>query len=192
MKNVKTPKGSAGFSNLVTPDTKFHPEGQYKTSITLSAEEAAPLIADAEEEANELAVLDKKTKKVVMPEGIKYPYVVNEDDTVTFTFKSKKAPKLFDIKGNPIRGAAREDLHRISGSTIKVKGAFATYEGFGGGVCAYLNEVQIISLVEGGGGGFGDESEGDDDGYVARPDSGSAAPKDDAPLDEPADDDIPF
>jgi hypothetical protein len=100
-----------------------------------------------------------------MPEGIKMPFVENDDDTVTFTFKSKKKPKLFDAKGNPIRNT--EGLQRIAGSTIKVKGAFSSYEGFGGGVTAYLNDVQIIKLVEGGGGGFGDESEGDDDGYVA-------------------------
>jgi hypothetical protein len=165
MKNFTTPKGAAGYSNLVTPDTKFDAEGKYKTSITIPAAQAESLMDLAREEANELAVLDKKTKKVVMPEGIKMPFVENDDDTVTFTFKSKKKPKLFDAKGNPIRNT--EGLQRIAGSTIKVKGAFSSYEGFGGGVTAYLNDVQIIKLVEGGGGGFGDESEGDDDGYVA-------------------------
>lgn len=166
MKNFTTPKGAAGYSNLVKPDTKFHPEGQYKTSITLPKAEAESLMELAREEANELAVLDKKTKKVVMPEGIKYPFVENEDDdTVTFTFKSKKKPKLFDAKGNPIKAAAAEELRIGGGSTIKVKGAFATYEGFGGGVCAYLNEVQLIKLVEFGGGGF--KAEDDEDGYVA-------------------------
>lgn len=192
MKNITTPKGTAGFSNLITPDTKFDDAGKYKTSVTLSAEAAADLIAAAEEEANELAVLDKKTKKVVMPEGIKYPFEVNEDGSVTFTFKSKKAPRLFDIKGNPIRGEARESLHRISGSVIKVKGAFSAYEGFGGGVTGYLNEVQIISLVEGGGGGFGDESEGEDDGYVAEAAVNNKAQPDEGSMDEPGDDEIPF
>jgi hypothetical protein len=194
MKNFTTPKGTAGFSNLITPDTKFDAEGKYKTSIVLSSKDAAPLIELANEEANELAVLDKKTKKVVMPEGIKLPFTVNEDDdTVTFTFKSKKAPKLFDAKGNPIRGAARDDLHRISGSVIKVKGAFSAYEGFGGGVTGYLNDVQIIKLVEGGGGGFEDES--DEDSYV--PSSDAPVRESDASHDEPAGEevdpeDIPF
>ncbi|MDN8037447.1 ssDNA-binding protein [Burkholderia vietnamiensis] len=163
MKNFTTPKGAAGYSNLTKPDTKFDAEGKYKTSLTITKEAAAELIALAEEEANELAVLDKKTKKVVMPEGLKYPYVENDDDTVTFTFKSKKKPKLFDAKGNPIRNA--EDLRVGGGSTIKVKGSFSAYEGFGGGVTAYLNEVQIIKLVEFGGEGF--KAEDDEDGYVA-------------------------
>jgi hypothetical protein len=170
MKNFTTPKGAAGYSNLTKPDTKFDAEGKYKTSITLPTEQAESLMELAREEANELAVLDKKTKKVVMPEGIKFPFVENDDDTVTFTFKSKKKPKLFDAKGNPILGQAAEDLRVGGGSTIKVKGAFSAYEGFGGGVTAYLNDVQIIKLVEFGGGGF--KAEDDEDGYVA----GASAP----------------
>ncbi|SAK95794.1 hypothetical protein AWB76_07197 [Caballeronia temeraria] len=163
MKNFTTPKGPAGYTNLSKPDTKFDPEGKYKTSITLPREQAEKLMELAQEEANELAVLDKKTKKIVMPEGIKYPYVENDDDTVTFTFKTKKKPKLFDAKGNPIRNA--DDLRIGGGSTIRVKGAFSSYEGFGGGVTAYLNEVQLIKLVEFGGEGF--QPEDDEDGYVA-------------------------
>lgn len=190
MQYFTTPKGSAGYSNLVKPDTKFDAEGKYKTSVTVPAAQAESLIALANEEANELAVLDKKTKKVSLPANLKMPYVINDDDTVTFNFKTAKKPKLFDAKGNPIRNA--ENLRVGGGSTIRVKGAFKSYEGFGGGVTAYLNEVQIIKLVEFGGGGF--EADEDEDAYVA--DNSSDAADDsfagDAPADKEDDGDVDF
>lgn len=180
MKNFTTPKGAAGYSNLVTPDTKFDAEGKYKTSITLPADQAEALMELAREEAQE--GLGKKAKNAKMP------FEENDDDTVTFRFKSKKKPKLFDAKGNPIRNT--EDLRVGGGSTIKVKGAFSAYEGFGGGVTAYLNEVQIIKLVDFGGGGF--QPEDDEDGYVADT-SAPRASKAAEPADEDeADEDVDF
>jgi hypothetical protein len=172
MKSFVTPKGPSGFSNLFVADTKFNPDGQYKTSVTLSPEAAAPLIEAAEEEVLELG------KKAKTSKG--RPWKENEDGTLTFTFKSKKKPKVVDSKGNPIR----EEIRVGGGSTIQVRGAFATYEGFGGGVCAYLNEVRLIKLVEGGASWGPDEDE--DDGYVADPSAGRASASD-----EPAGDDEP-
>jgi hypothetical protein len=153
----QTPKGTAGYLNLVKPDTKFDPDGKYKAVITLTEEQAEPLKELAREEAQE--ALGKKAKTA------KLPFVDNEDGTVTLTLKSKKKPKLFDAKGNPIAADVAEEMNPGAGSVIKVKGSFSGYDGFGGGVTCYLNEVQIIRLVEFGGGGF--EAEDDEDGYVA-------------------------
>jgi len=181
MKSFTTPKGPSGFSNLFVADTKFNPDGQYKTSITLTAEQAAPLVEAVEEERLELG------KKAKTSKGS--PFKENEDGTLTFTFKSKKKPRVVDSKGNAVRDEPRVG----GGSTIQVKGAFATYEGFGGGVCAYLNEVRLIKLVEGGG-GWGSDDDEEEEGYVADP--SAPAPKSPAPAgaeqEEPVEEDIPF
>jgi hypothetical protein len=185
MKNFTTPKGAAGYSNLTKPDTKFDAEGKYKTTLTISKEAAEALIAVAHEEAEELLenvlnapVKGKKPAKLKKLDDLTFPFEENDDDTVTFTFKSKKKPKLFDAKGNPIRD---DDLRVGAGSTIRVKGAFSGYEGFGGGVTAYLNEVQIVKLVEFGGGGF-EADEDEEDAYVA-PSGGGKASADEGQFD---------
>lgn len=157
-KNFITPKGKAGYLNLETPDTRFDPEGKYKATVTLSEDEAEKIIALCKEEAmDELG--PKKAAKAKMPGK------TNEDDSVTLTFKSKSKPKLFDAKGNPIKGNI-EDLRIGSGSTIRVKGSAKAYEnGANIGVTLYLNEVQIIKIVEYGGGGF--TADDDEEGFVA-------------------------
>lgn len=43
---IVTPKGVAVYPHLNTPDTKFTPEGEYKVNLKLTAEDAAPLIAE--------------------------------------------------------------------------------------------------------------------------------------------------
>jgi hypothetical protein len=152
-----TPKGPSGYSNLFTPDVKFDPEGKYKTSITLSEEAAKPLLEAVEEQRLELG------KKAKTAKG--NPFKVNEDGTYTFTFKSKKQPKVVDSKGNLIR----DEIRIGGGSTIQVRGAFKEYEGFGGGVSAYLNEVRLVKLVESSADWGTDDEE--DEGYVASPSS---------------------
>jgi hypothetical protein len=162
MKNFTSPKGAAGFTNLIRPDTKFDEGGVYKTSITCSEEAAEALIELIDDEAvEELGA--KKAKEAHKP------YKRNEDGTVTINFKSKAtdakgnkrpAPKLFDGQGNPIRNT--EDLHIGSGSVIKVKGAASAYtSGKNIGVTLYINSVQIIKLVEYNAGGFEADDEAD-------------------------------
>ena len=176
-KNLMTPKGRAGYLNLVKPDTRYDPEGKYKASVTLTAEEAEKIITLCKEEATD-ELGPKKAAKAKMPGK------ENEDGSITFTFKSKSKPKLFDAKGNPVKAALVEELRVGSGSTIKVKGACKAYEnGANIGVTLYLNEVQIIKVVEFGG-GF--EAEDDEDGFVAGDQSGF---NDESPADEPAGDD---
>jgi hypothetical protein len=196
MKNFTSPKGNAGFTNLIRPDTKFDEGGVYKTSITCSADAAAALIDLIDDEAvEELGA--KKAKEAHRP------YKVNEDGTVTINFKSKAtdakgnkrpAPKLFDGQGNPIRNT--EDLHIGSGSVIKVKGAASAYtSGKNIGVTLYINSVQIIKLVEYNAGGFEADDEAD---FVAGGTMTQRIPDsayDDEPAgagDEPAGKDVDF
>lgn len=167
--NYKSPKGSAGFLNIVRPDTKFDPEGKYKVTLNLAETDAAALQELAKEVAEE-AFGTKKAAKAHIPGK------ENEDGSVAFTFKSNSQPKVFDAKGNPVRDL--EDLNAGSGSTIRVKGSIKEYDKGGNfGVTLYLNSVQIIKLVEYGGGFEADEDE--EDGYVAAP-SNPKKPKQDA------------
>lgn len=176
-KNIRTPKGSAGFLNLVRPDTRFDPEGKYKASITLTAEQAKELI----ETCKELAVDELGAKKAAKA---KMPGKENEDGTVTFTFKSKSAPKVVDSKGGLIKTATVEALRIGSGSTIQVKGSAAPYEnGANIGVTLYLNEVRVLKVVEFGG-GWGDDDDDEDDGYVVGEQAADPAPREE-PADEP-------
>jgi PDZ domain-containing secreted protein len=154
-KNFTTPIGAAGYSNLTRPDTKYDPDGVYKTSITVPADKAEKII----EKAKELAVDElgpKKASKATIP------VKENEDGTVTIRLKTKNKPKLFDAKGNLIRNA--DELRVGGGSTIRAKGSMKAYEnGSNIGISFYLNEVQIIKLQAGG--GF--EAVDDEDAYVA-------------------------
>jgi hypothetical protein len=89
------------------------------------------------------------------------PYKLNEDGTYTFKFKTAKQPKVVDSAGNMIR----EEIRIGGGSIIQVKGLFKAYEGLGGGVSAYLNEVRVVKVVESTD-NWGTDDEGEDC-YVA-------------------------
>lgn len=144
-----SPKGTAVYPSLTRPDTRFNAEGVYKTGLELPKKEADGLV----EKLKEIFVEEFGAKKLA---GAKFPFKENEDGTVTFNFKSKTAPKLFDAKGQPIKNAA--DLKIGGGSKIKCAVAAKAYNAGGAtGVVCYLNAVQIIDLVEFGGSPFGAE-----------------------------------
>lgn len=152
--NFVSPKGTAAYAWLTKPDTKFNPDGVFKTSLVVSAKEAQPFI----EAIKEAYVEELGTKKMAKAN---LSHDVNEDGTVTFKFKSKTKPKLFDSKGKPITG----DINVGNGSTIKVAGGFGPYDkGANTGCTLYLNSVQVIDLVEWTGSSAFGEEEG---GFVA-------------------------
>lgn len=190
---VISPKGIAKYPSLIRPDTRYNAEGVYKTGLIVSADEAADLRAQLEEEfINEFgkAKLAKATlpiKPVLDEEG-------NETDKVELTFKTKNQPKFFDAKGNPIMDEALEALDKLGGgSKLRISGAAKAYNAGGKlGVSMYLNSVQVITLVEyGGSGAF--KAEDEEDGFEVAPKAAApkAAPK--APPAAAADDgDIDF
>ena len=152
--NFVSPKGTAAYAWLTKPDTKFNPDGVFKTSLVVSAKEAQPFI-EAIKEAYVGELGAKKLSKANLSHD------VNEDGTVTFKFKSKSKPKLFDSKGKPITG----DIAVGNGSVIKVAGGFGPYDkGANTGCTLYLNSVQVIDLVEWTGSSTFGEEEG---GFVA-------------------------
>ena len=141
MIEFQTPRGIAGDLCLLRPDTRFNPDGAYKARITLKAEEVANLVEVFKEEAVK-AFGPKKASKVTIPGT-----VTNDDGTVTLTFRSKSRPNVYDSDATPMGLRAVEAARIGDGSTIRINGGAATYEGFGGGVALYLLEIQIIHLV---------------------------------------------
>lgn len=176
---VVTPIGVSQYAWLTQPDTRFDESGHYKTNLILKTEEAGELmqrIDKALEVSRELAQEKAKGKKVKQADA---PYFEEVDDAgnstgnTIFKFKCKaqivskdgtiipNKVALFDAKGTPMK-----DVNVWSGSEIKVSAELIPYYTamVGAGVSMRLRAVQIIKLVEGGGGnakGFGfDETDG--------------------------------
>ena len=152
MSKYVSPKGSAGYPKLLKPDTKFKAEGEYSTSLTMDKKTAKPLIDQIEEAYTE------EFGAKALPKA-NFPYKEDEEGNITFKFKSKQKPKLFDSKGSPIKVV--DDLNIGSGSTMKVSGAISCRAVSGKNYATlYMNAVQIIDLVEYSGSPFGAEEGG--------------------------------
>lgn len=146
-----SPKGSAGYPKLTRPDTKFKAEGEYSTQLVIDMKAAENFIAQIKE-----AFTDEFGAKV-LPKA-NWPWT-EEEGKLTFKFKSKNKPKLYDSNGKPIKDD--KELNVGSGSTLKVSGAISCRQVSGKYYATlYMNHVQIINLVEWGGSPFGKE-EGD-------------------------------
>lgn len=141
---VITPVGVARYPRLNKADEM---DDKYKLELELSEEDAEALL--------------QRYKEVAAREGVtKLPYKV-KDGAFWFTFKSKKQPTLKDSRLNVIP----EGVYVRSGSRVRVVGALAPYTKHdGSGLSAYLYEVQVIEMAEGGGGAGLTPVDG---GYVA-------------------------
>ena len=118
---VMTPKGISRFSSLTKPDTKFNPDGEYKTGIILDEAEASPITAKIEAEAKKILEATKaelqeslktlkgeklvKAKKALaelalgdMPFKPEYDEDGNETGRVILNFKMKAQRKDKDGK----------------------------------------------------------------------------------------------
>ena len=155
-----SPKGTAAYPWLTKADTKFSAEGVYKTGLTVKGKDA-----EAFQEAIKAAFIEEFGQSKLAKAHL--PWKDEEDGAVTFSFKSKMKPRLFDSQGKAITN----DPAVSGGSVIKVSGAFGPYnKGVNMGVALYLNAVQIIDLVEYSSSPFGAE----EGGYVADNDNGAA------------------
>lgn len=144
-----SPKGKASYPKLLKPDTKFNAEGVYTTGLIMSKEDAQPLIKRIEEVFTE--EFGEKKLKSLNP-----PYKEDENGDLVFKFKSKSKPKLFDAQGMPVTGT---ELKIGSGSVLKIKGSIGPNLVQGKYYATlWINAVQIIDLIEyGGGSGFAAE-----------------------------------
>lgn len=178
--NMVTPPGVAVYPHLTTPDTKFDANGVYKVSLSLTEEEAAPLIERVEKVQEEATGMIPPGKRQKLSDP---PYYDEMDDQgqptgrVIFKFKMKAkvntkdgrtlemSPKLFDSEGTLMT-----DVESIwGGSVLRISADMIPFyvAAVGAGVSLRLKAVQIIDLKTGGGAGaesYGFEAT---KGYVA-------------------------
>jgi hypothetical protein len=189
-----TPKGTVEpYCYIQKPDygnDNFkQPRGVYKVNLTVTSKEAQPLIDKivklhevdyaerlAEHKANPPVV--QRGKKALAPYEGEYPFVENDDGTVTFKFSSyasyikddESIPltlKVVDAKGKRI-----PKVPAISGgSTVKLRFSMFAYgwsNVAGSSVKLQLDSVMLIDLVEFASGGEQDwGNETVEGGYVA-------------------------
>lgn len=172
--------GTAMYPKLIEPDTKFNEAGVYSVKLILSREAAQPLldrIEDAKEEAVEL-FKEKGGKGKPKWQDMPCGPVEDEEGMATgdwqFNIKMKasgvnkqgnawtRKPVIFDAKGTPIKGGVKP----WSGTKMKVAMSVDPfYVASKCGVTLRLEAVQIIELVEGGGGTADQFGFGAEDGY---------------------------
>lgn len=177
---LTTPKATFRYPKLIEPETKFSPEGHYKVTAVIPAEEAGDL-------ANQLDTLfeaHKASLKAQAPnqkfKAIDPSFGFEDVDgkpcfTISVKMKAKgmdregrawsAAPALFDAAGEPVKH--REALRGMwSGTTGRVSfEACPFYQpAIGAGITLRLKAVQIIDLVESSGSansfGFQEEAGG--------------------------------
>lgn len=174
-----SPAGTAQYPHLTRADTKFNPDGEYKTKLEIPAgEETNKLVAFLDEQfdaAVEHAKAQNAGKKIKIGE---LPYTINEDTgTVTVNFKLKakgktkdgvefeQRPALFDAKGK-----ALHDVNVGGGSVMKIGYEVIPYYTAiaGASITLRLKAAQILKLVEySGGASAGAYGFGQEEGYEA-------------------------
>lgn len=185
-----TPKGTAIWPKLTAPDTQFKKEGEYSVKLALEPSKDPKVQGFLDElQARFDAYIDEvkaevgpvKAKKLKLNEPftpeldeageetgrvlVKFGMAAQFTDKKTGQTKTMK-PTIFDARGNPLANPPEIG----NGSVLRVSysiGGYNTPQATG--IKLYLNAVQIVELVEFGGGSnakaFGfDEEEG---GYEA-------------------------
>lgn len=167
---IATPIGQAFYPKLVTPDTKFNPDGVYSCKITVSEEDYTAFRAQLEplieQEYSKYCIAKGKDKLPRASEPVKInadgDYEINAKQVARTTTKSGDVidfkVALYDADVKPIT----EEMNIGSGSKIRMSVQpyfwFVPSQGFG--YTLRLKAAQIIELVEydAGGHGFGKES----------------------------------
>ena len=178
---IVTPKATAVYPWLNTPDTKFNMDGEYKVTLKIGSEKAAPLIEKIDgviaDYKQEQATKDPKVGRYAdMP-----PYEEEVDDQGNLTgnvlFKFKQKAKIHTKDGRTIdMKVALFDAQRTptdvivgGGSEIKVAATLWPYvlpTTKSVGVSLRPSAVQILTLVSAGGSKMADLFDSED-GFVA-------------------------
>lgn len=163
---LRTGISTASFSYLREPDQgREFSDGKYKITLLIDKadEEGLKIIRDA---CGKAAASEWPEGA---PSGLKSPLrdgAEKADKNPDFanyymvTFKSQKAPALYDAAGKPLAA----DVNIFSGDTVRVAGAAGAYIAGGNkGVTLYLNGVQLVekrAMPQGEDGGMFDAVEG--------------------------------
>jgi hypothetical protein len=183
----KSPKGPAQYPHLIKPDTKWKPEGEYKTGLILEGSDHVAMekvvdevMAVAEAEAKKTAKAKKKPVSQVKAADMPFTPEADEEGEETgryiYKFKStasgttkkgghweRKMP-IFDAKGKAVTG-----LKSIfGGSVIRIayKAVPWVNPKLEYGVKLQIEAIRLLELKTGGGSrgagdyGFDDEEEG--------------------------------
>jgi hypothetical protein len=192
MTKFVTPKGTAVWPHLNTPDTKFVTEGEYHTKLRIPADEAQPLIEQLEDIRKaylaEAIRKDPKVKQFKMADLYEEEVDDQGDLTGNYLFKFKQKAvintragttlnmkvALFDSQKKPT------DVSIGGGSVIRVA---ATAIGYAMpstkmvGLSLRPSAIQIIELS--GGAGAGADVFAVEDGFVG---DGVTETKDEVPV----------
>jgi hypothetical protein len=161
-KQVVTPKSVAIYPWLNSPDTRFG-NAVYKVNLSFKGEEGQKFYEMIEATAQEALAHQKeidpqfkKIKSLKLPiepaedeEGneIEGEYVMKIKSNAFITVNGEQVeikPKLVDANKKPFEGRV------YGGSLIKCAINLVPYSGFGGGLTARLNAVQVLVPAEGG------------------------------------------
>jgi hypothetical protein len=177
---LTTPKATLKYPKLIEPETKFSPEGHYKVTAVIPADEADYMSAqlDALYEAHKASLKAQAPGQKFKAVDPSFGYE-DIDGKPCFTISCKMkakgmdrdgrswsaVPALFDATGAPVKD--REALRGMwSGTTGRVSfEACPFYQpALGAGITLRLKAVQILDLVESGGSansfGFQEETGG--------------------------------
>ena len=177
---LTTPKATLKYPKLIEPETKFSPEGHYKVTAIIPAEEAGPMAdqLDALFEAHKASLKAQAPSQKFKAVDPSFGYEEIDGKpcfTVSVKMKAKgmdrdgrawtASPALFDASGAPVKH--RESLRSMwSGTTGRVSFEACPFfqPAIGAGITLRLKAVQIIDLVESGGSadsyGFQEEAGG--------------------------------
>lgn len=171
-----TPAGSAGYLYLSVPDTKFKEDGEFRAQITLDAKHAAKIEALVEAELEKSVAKAKSENAGKRIKQADSPVRTNDDGSITLNTKcpafvtSKKTQERFSLRPTVFDGAGNrlnnDELKAGQGSTIRVSIEIRPYFTalVGAGVSLRVRAVQILELVEFGGGGSASNHGFDTDG----------------------------
>ena len=164
---LTTPKATFKYPKLIEPETKFTPEGHYKVTAVIPADEADYMSAqlDALFEAHKASLKAQAPTQKFKAIDPSYGYEdIDGKPCFTISVKMKAkgvdrdgrswsaAPAIFDASGAPVKD--REALRGMwSGTTGRVSfEACPFYQpALGAGITLRLKAVQILNLVESGG-----------------------------------------
>ena len=162
-KKIKTPFGIAEYPWLTMPDTKFNGEA-YKVTIRIKGEEATQFYNEMQELAGVALAQQKKAdpenfKKIKSFTKLFIEQAEDNDgdviaDEYVIKCKTKKYYKyndeeyenkieIVDMNKEPVT----ESIY--SGSELRCIITIKPYSGFGGGLSAQINAVQVKTLVTG-------------------------------------------
>lgn len=187
-----TPRGVFVYPKLTKPDTKYKPEGEYRVKLRFTAdvfpgETLAKLEAMRDELAEQTKAALTKKKEGAKVKSLKTRDVLStEEDKETgeptgfVVINSKmqasgvskkdgkpwtRKPKLFDAAGKKL--PVNVQIWGGSEGKVAVEAlAYYTPKDNEVGIAFYLNAVQVLKLVQGGGDSAADHGFGAEEGYT--------------------------